>query len=330
MFNVEERLNYLDGVVAELAHAQLRSEVANKELRHTVERSSAAFERLAAKMGQSVDRMDGSLDRMDGKFANMGKTQDRMDATVQNMGKTQDRMDSTVQNMESTVKSMGKTQDRMDATVQNMDATVQNMGKTQDRMDATVKNMDDTVEKMGKTVDKMDATVEKMDESLDKMERDREVMQADTRAMKKAWGDLANKMGTVAEDVVAPNIPRLAIEEFGFGETEDLLVRVRRASRRGEKRQTEYDVICSGPDKVIVVEVKSTPKIEHVKEFPEKLAEFFDFYPEYEGRAIIPIIASWSIDAKLMPAISKAGFYGLAMGDETMEIVVRPRNKGKE
>jgi len=36
--------------------------------------------------------------------------------------------------------------------------------------------------------------------------------------MNKRWGELANKMGTVVEDIVAPSIPRLAREIFACGE----------------------------------------------------------------------------------------------------------------
>lgn len=149
-------------------------------------------------------------------------------------------------------------------------------------------------------------------------------MDAESRQMRKQWGDLANKMGTVAEDVVAPNIPRLAVEEFGFRRVEDLLVRARRTSRRGPDRRAEWDVICSGPGKVIVVEVKSSPTREAIADFPARLAEFFDFFPEYEGSTQIGIIASWAIDPALHPVISAAGLYGIAMGEETMEIVARP------
>jgi hypothetical protein len=149
-------------------------------------------------------------------------------------------------------------------------------------------------------------------------------MKEDTRRMKKAWGDLANKMGTVAEDVVAPNIPRLAVEEFGFSEVEDLQARARRTSRRGDKRRTEYDVVCAGPGKVVVVEVKSTPTLEKIREVPGRLAEFFDFFPEYEGRELVGVFASWAIAPALLPAISEAGQYGIAMGEDTMDVVARP------
>ena len=163
-----------------------------------------------------------------------------------------------------------------------------------------------------------------MKEDTRRMKEDTRRMKEDTRRMQKAWGDLANKMGTVAEDVVAPNIPRLAIEEFGFAEVEDMMPRARRTSRRGEKRYREFDIVCAGPGKVILVEVKSTPTLEKIQEVPGRLEEFFDFFPEYEGRELIGVFASWSIDKSLLPAISKAGLYGIAMGEDTMDVVARP------
>jgi hypothetical protein len=164
----------------------------------------------------------------------------------------------------------------------------------------------------------------RMKEDTRRMKEETLKMKEDTRLMKKAWGDLANKMGTVAEDVVAPNIPRLAVEEFGMSEVFDLQARARRTSRRGEKRKREYDVVCAGPEKVIVVDVKSTPTLEKIREVPARLQEFFDFFPEYEGRELVGVFASWSIDEALLPAISEAGLYGIAMGEDTMDVVACP------
>ena len=163
-----------------------------------------------------------------------------------------------------------------------------------------------------------------MEQDARRREQDARRREDDTRRMKKAWGDLANKMGTIVEDVVLPNIPRLAITEFGFSEVEDLMPRVQRTSRHGEKRWTEYDVVCAGPGKVVVVEVKSTPTLDKIREVPERLAAFFDFFPEYKGRELIGVFASWSIDPRLHAAIREAGLYGIAMGEDTMEVVVRP------
>jgi hypothetical protein len=216
MISMEERLNYLDGIMAELAHAQMRTEIADKESRASIAASIAEMKEDTRRMKESMDATD-------------------------------------------------------------------------------LRRQEDTRR-----------------------------MQEDTRRMKEAWGDLANKMGTVAEDVVAPNIPRLAVEEFGFSEVEDLQERARRTSRRGDKRRTEYDVVCAGPGKVVVVEVKSTPTLEKIREVPGRLAEFFDFFPEYEGRELVGVFASWAIAPALLPAISEAGLYGIAMGEDTMDVVARP------
>jgi len=144
------------------------------------------------------------------------------------------------------------------------------------------------------------------------------------KRMNKAWGDLANKLGTVAEDVVAPNVRRMATGDLGMEAVEDLVVRAHRTSRRGPRRLAEFDIVCAGPGKVVVVEVKSTPTAYNIRELPAKLPEFFDFYPEYEGRELIGVFASWSIPDMLLPLISEAGLYGIAMGDEVMAVVARP------
>jgi hypothetical protein len=203
----------------------------------------------------------------------------------------------------------------MEERVTNLDRALAELAHLQMRTEIAMK------EDTRRMKEQMELDTARMKEDTRRM---KEHMERDNRQMKKTWGDLANKMGTVAEDVVAPNIPRLAVEEFGMTEVEDLQCRARRTSRRGERRWREYDIVCAGPDKVVVVEVKSTPTLEKIREVPARLEEFFDFFPEYEGRELIGVFASWSIDQSLLPAISAAGLYGIAMGEDTMDVVARP------
>ena len=44
--------------------------------------------------------------------------------------------------------------------------------------------------------------------------------------MNQRWGELANKMGTVVEDIVAPSIQRLALDVFDCGEPQYFGTRV--------------------------------------------------------------------------------------------------------
>ncbi len=66
----------------------------------------------------------------------------------------------------------------------------------------------------------------------DGMRRFREASESDRKAMNKRWGDLADKMGTLVEDIVAPNMPGVQREFFGLVEPGLMAVRVRRRCRR--------------------------------------------------------------------------------------------------
>ncbi len=198
------------------------------------------------------------------------------------------------------------------------------MSEFKDEMRVFKDEMGGFKDEMGGFKNEMSDFKTEMAEFKDWVKNEIEESRLDRKRMNKAWGDLANKLGTTVEDVVAPNIPRFARDEFGMGERTDLLIRARRMSRRGKPRECEYDVVCAAAGKVIIVEVKSTPTKAHIPEFLNSLKDFADFYPEYADSEQIPIFASWSLPAPIRKAIAAAGLYGIAMGDETMEIVARP------
>ena len=198
------------------------------------------------------------------------------------------------------------------------------MLETPERVDRLEGMMAEVAHAQMRTEMSLLALSKEMREFKDEMREFKDESERDRKRMNKAWGDLANKLGTTVENIVAPNIPRIAREEFGMEAPIDLLVRGRRASRTGKKREKEYDIVCAGSGKVIVVEVKSTPDKGQIPDFLAALDEFGDFYPEYAEHERIGFFASWSLPEPVREALQEAGLYGLAMGNETMNIVVRP------
>jgi len=142
-------------------------------------------------------------------------------------------------------------------------------------------------------------------------------MRASKREQNKQWGDLANKLGTIMEDIVAPNLRRLAVEHFGFPVLEDSMLR---RSRRHGGRMTEFDALVVGPTAVILGEAKSSPSVKFAEEFAAKAGLFFDYFPEYQGRRLIPILGSWSIADEVVERLTALGIYALRMGEDTMEL----------
>ena len=151
----------------------------------------------------------------------------------------------------------------------------------------------------------------------DEMRAFKDEMRESKREMNKQWGDLANKLGTIIEDIVAPNLRRLAVEHFKFPVIEDFMIR---RSRRHGGRMTEFDALVVGPTAVILGEAKSSPSVKFAEEFAAKAGLFFDHFPEYQGRRLIPILGSWAIADDVVERLTALGIYALRMGEDTMEL----------
>lgn len=147
------------------------------------------------------------------------------------------------------------------------------------------------------------------------------------REMNIKWGEMARKLGTITEDLVAPGIPRIIKEEYGL-EVTDLMVR--RKKRLMDGRSKEYDAIAVAGGYVYVDETKSTLDSEDVKDFIEDIQGFRDFFPEYEGKKIIGILASLYVDESVIKHAEKAGFLVFAVGEALMEVKNTKGFKPKE
>ncbi len=168
------------------------------------------------------------------------------------------------------------------------------------------------------------AAEERMNRFHDEMAAFKKEMRQARKNLDKQWGDLANKMGTIIEDILAPNLQRLAREHFRFERIDDFMIRrLRRRpgqSKRAGKNENEFDTLVVGPDAVILGEAKSTPSLEYVEDFAGKVSTFFEFFPEYKDKRLIPVFGSWAIPDSLVEALTARRIYAMRMGEETMEL----------
>ena len=146
----------------------------------------------------------------------------------------------------------------------------------------------------------------------------REESDRERREMNRKWGELANKMGTLAEDLVAPNLSRIARELMGCEKVELFTVRMRKEI---QGRKAEYDVLVVCPDVVWINETKSSLRARDVDELVDKLREFRDFFPEYKDRKLVGVLASLSADESLIRNASASGILVMAMGPDTMDVL---------
>lgn len=170
-------------------------------------------------------------------------------------------------------------------------------------------------------------TESELREFKDEMRDYKEENRQQIREMNIKWGEMARKLGTITEDLVAPSIPRIINEEYGL-EVTDLMVR--RKKRLMDGRSKEYDAIAVAGGYVFVDETKSTLDSEDIKDFIKDIQELRDFFPEYEGKKIIGILASLYVDEGAIKYAEKSGFLVLAVGEALMEIKNTKGFKPKE
>lgn len=151
------------------------------------------------------------------------------------------------------------------------------------------------------------------------MERFKDEMKRSQKDMNKKWGELANKMGTIIEDIVAPNIPRIATDYFEIKDIQRIMVNI----KMKYPQSREFDVIVVSENKVILNETKSTPRISYIEDFIDflKTDQFFTYFPEFKGRKIIPVFSSLHLDESVVAFLSKNKIFALAMKDDTMDIL---------
>ncbi|WP_296808215.1 hypothetical protein [Thiocapsa sp.] len=159
---------------------------------------------------------------------------------------------------------------------------------------------------------------DEMSSFKDEMLAFNEESQRERRSMNKQWGDLANRLGTPVEDIVAPNLPRVAAELFSCPVADLFGVRVVRRFG-GETR--EYDALLVCPEVVLVNETKSRLTDAHVEGILERLAEIPHVFPEYADRRAVGVLASLYPDASVVRRATRRGVLVMGMGDETMHIL---------
>ncbi len=149
-----------------------------------------------------------------------------------------------------------------------------------------------------------------MKEFKNEMKEFKDEVRQDRKAMNKQWGDLANKMGTVTEDIVAPAV-RPAIKRYFNEEPVDFMVK-RKRHIKALNLKGEFDVIAVSEDKVFVVEVKSSPDEKYLNQFVRKMEHFGTLFPEYSDKKIIRIFAGLRFEADMIELSSSKNVYVLA------------------
>ncbi|MGB9900436.1 MAG: hypothetical protein ACPLEW_06410, partial [Pseudothermotoga sp.] len=175
---------------------------------------------------------------------------------------------------------------------------------------------------------KRDQSMEEFKREMAELNRRRELsleeykkkVDQDIQEMRRQWGNLANKMGTLVEDIFAPSIPQ-AIKRY-FGCDPDTVIQ--RYYTRDGQTEIEIDllVLCKAEGKAFVTEVKSSPdRVKYIEEFIQKSKMLKDLVPILKEYEIVPIYAGLSLNENTVNLLTRSGIYAMVLKGDILEIV---------
>ena len=322
-----------------MANAILRQEVDElreymKELSYQAMRTEMALARMAEGMQEYREhgaRTDAAVARLTEGVQEYKEQGARTDAAVARLTEGMQeykeqgaRTDAAVARLTEGVQEYREQGARTDAAVARLSEGMQEYREQGARTDAAVARLSEGAqeyrEQFARTAAEVARLSKEMREFKDEMRVDREQSARERRRMNKQWGELANRLGTLVEDIVAPNLPRIAAELFDCATPDLFALRVVRHFG-GETR--EYDAIVVCPALVLINETKSRLLEIHVDRILDKLSEFPRVFPEYADRRPVGILASLYPDASVVRRATRKGVLVMGMGDENM-IVLNP------
>ena len=133
---------------------------------------------------------------------------------------------------------------------------------------------------------------------------------------------LTGKWSQFVEGLIAPATIRL-FEEKGI-----LVDKVyQRVKGRKKGVETEIDILAINGEYAILIEAKSTLKIEDVNDHLARLEKFKKIFPEYQERKVIGAVGGIVIDEHADKYAYKKGFYVITESGENVRILNDDRFK---
>jgi phage-related minor tail protein len=195
-----------------------------------------------------------------------------------------------------------------------LDTFHEEMREFKDEMTDFKREMTDFKREMAEFKDEMAEFKDEMAEFKDEQRRDR-------REMNVKWGELANKMGTIVEDIVMPNLPGILRNHFGVDQPLMTAPRIRRRHPGDPSRLREFDAVIVTEDTVFINETKSTVRFADIERFAASHREVLEYFPEYAGYTVIPIMSSLHMPTEIVAALTERSIFAMAMGEENMALL---------
>lgn len=101
----------------------------------------------------------------------------------------------------------------------------------------------------------------------------------------------------------------------------DISTTTQRVKSKYEGKDVEFDIVAHNGEDIVVVEVKTTLKVEHVKDFIEELKLFKKIFPVYQNKNVYGAVAFLVVEEEADKYAYKQGLFVIKATSESARIM---------
>jgi hypothetical protein len=132
----------------------------------------------------------------------------------------------------------------------------------------------------------------------------------------KQLGELGNKLGSFAEGLAYPTVERIMLEELGMTYVSQNI----KVERGGDSLEIDAFGYSNGTKNVVMVgEIKSHFREEHINQLENTCNKIYDFMPEHHGKAVNGMVIFVSGNKNAIQKAIKNGIYVVQANDDNFK-----------
>jgi hypothetical protein len=164
---------------------------------------------------------------------------------------------------------------------------------------------------------KSQETDRKFRETREQLRETDRLMRESSEKLNRRMGELGNKLGSVVEHMILPDIEK-KFNELGYT-FENVSTNLKMKDPSGVI-YAEVDVVLENGDHVMLIEVKTDLKTEHVKEHRRRLETIRKAGRKWQDKKLLGAVSAAIVEKNVRDYAKKNGFFVISQTGETVKI----------
>jgi hypothetical protein len=160
-------------------------------------------------------------------------------------------------------------------------------------------------------------TDRKFQESDRRLQETERLMRDSSEKLNRKMGELGNKLGSVVEHMIIPDIEK-KFNEMGYT-FENVSTNLKMKEPSGNT-YAEVDIVLENGDYVLLIEVKTDLKIEHIKEHIQRMETIRRAGRKWPDKKLLGAVSAAIVEDNVREYAKKNGFFVISQAGETMRI----------